>query len=437
MKITGITAILIVLAALSVPFQSAAAVEDPPAGEWVLKSIRRVENNPLLTHFLFEVYRPPFGKLDKIALHRVVRTLGDNNHENEDENEEGNNGWKTPVSDPDKVIVMISGTWEAGRWSEITDPAINPMIFLAVNGYDVYNIDFRTLNIPCLDYEQFETYNIDISCTADWNYGVFREDIKACVEKIKQLTGAKKIFMSGFSRGGVLMFIYASKYQADLKGLVSLDGGIKKYPPSGTKWDESTYNQVVKLFKDGLLVNTYNREIEPWLVGIEGVSDQTYPSWKLAGVLPYARNLVGETLPEKYDVISDYVADKAHYLMGDGIFTNYHGGNIQRDVLVTVLNEFARYLPLIQGLEDAQMAAYEDVPFLDYDDNDIYLPAIAFLTPLMCPGKICLQEYIHNSTKHPDVTIIYMEKYGHMDVLYGTHSLEDVKKPLLEWLNNH
>ena len=427
MKPVRIVVILVYWAIFSLPLSFVVKADDLPNPEWELKSIAQVENNPLLTHFTYEVSRPPYCAWDRIRLHRGV--LDDQAANPEDE--------PPPARDNRKVILMIPGTWNAGGWSKITDPTLNPMLHLANNGYDVFTMDYRTVNIPDLAYEQYSTQGIDLSPTTDWTYAVFREDIKACVEKIKELTGARKIFLSGFSRGGVLMYIYASKYQSDLKGLISLDGGIKDSIPYGVRLDESTYNQIVALFKEGVFIDPNTHSVFPWLAGITNLDERAYNSMRLAGVLPYARILAGAPLPEEFDNVSDWVADKIHYMLGEGLFTNYHGGYIRRDILVTVMNEFTRYTPNIQTLEDSQLMAHGDVPYFDYDDNDIFLPTIAFLTEIMCPQKSCQLDILPNMTKSKDITIIFLEEYGHMDVLFGTYSLADVKNPLLEWLNNH
>ena len=39
-------------------------------------------------------------------------------------------------------------------------------------------------------------------------------------------------------------------------------------------------------------------------------------------------------------------------------------------------------------------------------------------------------------TASHDVTDIYLHHYGHLDVYGGTHSLQDVKQPMLEWMND-
>lgn len=342
----------------------------------------QVENNSSLVHFEWEICRPPYGPYDTVTLHRVVsysRVI--------------------PFTrDNKKVIFMIPGTWNAGGWSKVTDPNANTMLYLANNGYDVYTMDFRSCNIPDMDYDQFSGNGIDIAPSTDWTYAVYREDIKTYVDKIKSESRAKKVFMSGFSRGGIHMYIYASKYQADIRGMIVFDYLVKDFPPMGDQMDEATYNQLVNLFKAG-------------------------------------------ALPANFTVLSDYVADSAHHVwdlfgFGEGALTNYYGGYIDRDVLVKALNEFSRYYPARQNLEDMLMQAYADVPYFDYDDNPINLPMVAYLTSYIgCMMNNCLNDALANMTTHDDVTINLLVGYGHMDILFGKNSLTDVKQPLLEWLN--
>jgi pimeloyl-ACP methyl ester carboxylesterase len=389
---------------------------------WPITSMNKVKDNDLY-HFVWEVSRPPQGPMDKIALHRVV---AENN--------------ANPGADHGKVIFVLPGTWSAAGWSDITDPRYNTLLFLANNGYDVFTIDFRNNFIPDMGYDQFAQQGVDISVSGGWGYDVYREDIKTCVEKIKDITKESKIFMAGFSRGAIHMFIYASKYADDLKGLVSFDGGIKDFPPYGQQMDEQTYNMVIAMFKAGQLPNPYNPgEMMPLVYDWDTPNAD---SWKLAGILPYAKHLAGGPLPTGFDVLADFIADEAYHLwdfmgLGEGILTKYHDGMIMRDILVKSLSEFTFYYPSLQTLESAMLDAYDDCPFLDYDDNDVYLPALAFATTLTCPNGVCLIDAIPNLTKSDDVEIVFLDGYGHMDVMFGTNSLKDVKEPTLLWLNDH
>jgi hypothetical protein len=52
------------------------------------------------------------------------------------------------------------------------------LVFLANNSYDVYTMDYRTVNIPDMDYDQFSDNNVDISPNTEWTNGVFREEVR-------------------------------------------------------------------------------------------------------------------------------------------------------------------------------------------------------------------------------------------------------------------
>ncbi|MBN2532036.1 MAG: hypothetical protein JXB88_04045 [Spirochaetales bacterium] len=381
--------------------------------KWKFKELTVVADNPQLIHTQWQFNSD--NNLDKIVLHRVVKK----------------EPWKRNSR---KVILMLPGTYQAAGWSDITDSNSNTMIYLANNGYDVFTIDCRVANIPDMDYEQLLAGGVDLLSTTDWTYGVFREDVKECVNLIKILSHTSKIFMSGFSRGATLMFIYANKYQNDLKGLVSLDGAIKDYPPYGDPMDELTYMQVIAFFKAGMLPNPETGDPVPWVYDI---GTPNYESWKLAKLLPNSKNMVGAPLPANYEDISDLVVTEAYYLWGPGMLTNYFGGYIAKDILVKIVNDFTRYYPSIQTIEDMQLAAYDDVPYFDYDDNVVDLPAIAFLTQINCPDGVPPGDLIPNLTVNSDVTINYLDGYGHVDVMFGANSLQDVKVPLLNWLNAH
>lgn len=401
--------------------------------DWVYKgvTVEELPDGVNVNHYVWETERPPYGPFDKIALHRFVY---------EPHNKLGIP--YLPARDKRKVLFIIPGTWNNGD-PKGNDPNFVENYYFAANGYDTYSMDFRTSQIPNLAYNQFEAYGIDVSPTGDWTYGVFREDIKTCIEKAKRISRAKKekLFLAGRSRGGTQMFIYASKYSEDLKGLISLDGGGKILPPSGTQMTQEEYELFVANFKaTGILLSE-----------VSG-----YEQAQFAGAVPSAVTAVGYDLAANaplffgpppdgstIETVSDLVAYGAYFAWGAGKVTNYYtpypGGSgetyMYLDVLMNIEAGFTRYWPAIQNIEGMQLDAYsgEDCPFLDYD-NLSDLPMIAFLSELFCPGGTCL--YLPgNKTLSDDVTFVYLPGYGHLDVYCGTHSLEDVKEPMLEWMN--
>jgi len=389
--------------------------------EWTYKGVSIAEKYPGLQHYIWETDRPPYGPFDKIALHRLV---------NSPHNQKAKPDRPSP--DKKKVIFIIPGTWSRGS-SSIDDERNSLNIFLANRGYDVYSMDFRTAYLPNLAYDQFEEYGYDISSTSDWTYGVFREDIKSCVDMAKRISRAKKIFLGGRSRGGTQMWIYASKYwKKDLKGLIGLDGGAP-FPSSTPPRSKDDYDEAIEAFKAGGM----------YLSEVSGYEQSQY-----AGVVPYSPNAVGfESLddavldtkanypwaayppPLAVETVSDLVAYGAHYAWGDGKVTNYYGGYIDLDILIKVESNFTRYWPGVQNVEQSND--------LDYAENDaeIDIPIIYFGSELGCPGGICLTPGLPLRAASTDVTILYLENFGHLDVYVGKYSFEEVSEPLLEWLN--
>ena len=405
--------------------------------DWFYKGVT-VEQVPAgVKHYVWEMERPPYGPFDKIALHRFVY---------EPHNPLAHPG--KPAHDKRKVLFIIPGTWDSGS-PKGTQPDFSENHFFAMNGYDTYSIDFRTSYIANLAYDQFagQGYADELQATGNWTYAMFREDIKACITKAKQLSRARKLFLAGRSRGGTQMFIYASKYwQQDLKGLISLDGGGKVLPPSGVALTEAEYEAYVENFKDS----------EDLLSEVG-----SYETGRFAGVVPFSSVTVGGPLPNAADLVppipdfapadktqintvSDLVAYGAFWTWGAGGVTNYYtpypggAGETYMDLtaLINIESNFTRYWPTIQDVEGAQLRAYSggDCPFLDYDDHLADLPMIAFLSELFCPGGAC-QALPGNMTLSDDVTIKYLPGYGHLDVYAGTHSRDDVKQPMLEWMN--
>jgi len=411
---------------------------DPWKVNWEYKGVTVSDYDPDLKHYVWETARPPYGPFDKIAMHRYIHQR---------------HNWDAdpyrPSGDPRKVLFIIPGTWDRG-FPKGSNPKVSENYFFAANGYDVYTIEFRTGYIkPNLAYDQFPQFGLAdaLKGTADWTYGVFREDIKACVELAKRLSRAHKLFMAGRSRGGTQLYIYAAKYwKQDLKGLISLDGGgaYVNVNPSG-QMSQAQFQASVAAFKAN----------GPYLSEVSGYEQSQY-----AGAVPFAKTAVGYDLAahapllfgpppdgSAIQTVSDLVAYGAYYAWGAGKVTNYYtpypGGSgetfMDRQVLIDIESNFTRYWPRMQDLEGTAMGNYLDNPYLDYDDTGkITLPIIFMASELFCPSGICqhLPPSYQPRTASTDITTIYLQGYGHLDVYAGTHSVQDVKQPVLEWMND-
>lgn len=424
---------------------------------WEYKGVNSVEGYPEIKHYTWERAVSPYGPMDKIALHRMV-------------NEPLNTVMlpRLPAHDQRKVIFLINGLWgKADSLSKNPDQSIP--LFLAINGYDVYGIDFRTKYIPNCAYHQFEPLGIDISTTAGWTFGAFREDIKACVEMTKKISRARKIFLGGLSHGAIQMWIYASKYPNDIKGLICMDGhGIKGAPGADTLFladmtpeeieaATSAFAAAVNVFQtSGVLLN----------------EQYGYEQALFGALVPYSQSVVGfnsfdefilnfkESLafpaPDPTVPITNSIELTQYFLfwrwgpgMISNVYTPYPGGNGETYMDPEALNAgrayLTRYWPQIQLLENdttfggGGLPRYDDCPFLDYDDHwqEIDVPVISFNGEFTCGGGCTGTsiEYTLNNLTTDDVTLVYLAGYGHQDLFSGTHSREDMKEPLLEWLN--
>jgi pimeloyl-ACP methyl ester carboxylesterase len=410
---------------------------------WTYKGVGVAEKNPALKHYFWETARAPFGPFDRIALHRFVL---------EPNNSAAIPGRPSP--DSREVLFIIPGTWDRGSTKD-SDPNVSENWYFANQGYDVYSIEFRTGYVANLAADQFAPagYGDALKATADWTYAVFREDIKACIELAKDIARTDKLFLAGRSRGGTQMYIYAAKYwQQDLKGLISLDGGGAYVTLDPTRQvSEAAFNASVAAFK---AKGPYLSEVSSFEQG------------RLAGAVPFSRNDVGKPLPAVADLppdkpippyapaekaviatVSDAAAYGSFYVWGAGKVTNYYtpypGGQgetyMEREVLVGILSNFTRYWPRIQDVEGAAMANYgTNHPYLDYvDTGDVNVPLLVFGSEFGCPNGVCRAPLPNQVTRIAgrDITTVFLAGFGHLDVYAGTHSREQVKKPMLDWMN--
>ena len=98
-------------------------------------------------------------------------------------------------------------------------------ILMALNGYDVYSIDYRH------HFIQPSYAAADCTFASQYGWDHFVGDVKVAINKIKEVSGFDKVFLAGESFGGMLSTVYASKYwKDDLAGIILLDGG------NGSKW---------------------------------------------------------------------------------------------------------------------------------------------------------------------------------------------------------
>jgi pimeloyl-ACP methyl ester carboxylesterase len=358
------------------------------------------------------------------------------------------------------VLFFNPGTWDRAIHAT-QETATSQQWYFAANGYDFYAIDFRTVFVPILDYDQYATlgYTSALAGTADWTYGVFREDIKVCVDFAKQISGANTVFMSGFSRGGTHTMAYAAKYSSDLKGMISLDGGglWRNVDNPAAQKSQALFNTTVASFKAGTLAAPYSI----FLVDATG-TERT----RFSGMFPNSRNTVTRApdnttsslstdvaflktyftaaglnptdIPAPPQTISDVMSYTYYWAWGKGLLTNTYGGFSTIDTQIKYQSILSRWWPNIQYLEGTFLTGYANNPYLDYQNTvNLTLPFLYFGTERSCAAGSCLTPGPGGPmTKSTDVTKIYLQGYGHTDTIVGSKSVTDVKAVELNWMNS-
>ena len=360
----------------------------------------------------------PNGLYDKIGLHRIAKT----------------------GATLKGVVFMLPGTYLSGEgW--ISNPTTDNFtktendsqaIYLANRGYDVYAIDYRTHFVPT------NLGTSQLSFMAGWGYDQWISDIKEGVNKAKEVSGADKIFLAGFSFGGRATMYYASKYwQDDLKGIILLDGGTNLKTANPT----NTYNLTAVLKQEN--------DIGKWALEAPNLPGTAVPSgWLMQR--QYAANNPGAPaeyppgtplIPTTNPVIGTPWANITAWsaYMMNGPSANISGGFTNVTVLSRTYAGFDRYWPDRLNLEYNAINDWTNCPYVAYDFNEFYakvnVPIIAFTSELF--GLPRGNGAVQNTTTNVETKNTLLKGYGHMDVYCGIYSVRDVNEPVYQWLLDH
>jgi len=381
---------------------SAIPVSSSPSDGWTSVAERGIKAYPDLLETVWQknASAPPNGDYDKIGLHRLVKA----------------------GTEPLGVLFILPGTWSSGE-QIISNPPEDPWtkyenyteaIYWANRGFDVYAMDYRTHFVPIL------TPASALSFMANWGWDQWISDIKECVEKIKEVSGAKRIYMAGESFGGSAAMNYASLYwEEDLKGIILLDGG-----PGGKRGGQTnTYNLTAAI---NLMIATGK-----WASEVHGPT--------VIFLFQYAdANPGGPSPVPGYPNASAWAADAIYYAWGAGGVSNIYGGYGKASVMIHICATFDRYWPARLSLESAAISDWNSCIYVTHDFDDLYseidVPLLGFTSELF--GLWYMGPFIHGIA-NPDFTGIYLMGYGHLDVYSGEYSEGDVSAPTYQWLISH
>jgi pimeloyl-ACP methyl ester carboxylesterase len=423
-----LTALLIMgLIVIAVPiFTPITATAD--ADNWTLTTgAREMKVYPDLREYIWQknASMPPHTAYDKVGLHRLVNP-----------------------NTAAKAVVLLLPEWSSSGANYISNPSTDnwvklennsQAIYWANRGFDVYCMDYRTHFIPnTMNASQLEFMK-------DYGWDMYVSDTKEVVDKVKEISGASKIFIVGYSQGAAVAMNYATKYwKTDLQGLILESaympsyaaGAVSDTPVASKRGNETnTFNMTSQL---NYLATTGNWSIENlplatilvmnYSLNNPGAPAEYPPGTPLPPTINPLTNKTWTNITER-NAVSFYSAGFSNTIAGLGNVTlvEHHWANGDR------------WVPSRIYIESKAMVDWVNCPYLTYDYDDHYseigVPLLAFNGALYS-NRTGTFRYI-NGLNTTDFTGIMLPNYGHYDVFFGTRSARDVSQPSYNWIINH
>lgn len=340
-----------------------------------------------LTETTWRASVPPFGKYDKVGLHRYQAANGKQM----------------------AVMFYLPGTHMNGELA-VTDENHNLWLYLAARGITVYTLDYRTHFVPNDPVP-------DLSFMKQWTVARFVDDGKLALSQIRKNSASLPIFVTGFSRGVTYAYILAGG--EPVAGLIALDGGFKSCR-------QHAFDESAALKK--LAVSNHYGEI---LARSRGWASRTEMMTRAA------KNPDGPAMG-KFPSIGAQVSSMLYYSWGPGVLANPVDGISSVKILAAAMAGYDRSFPRIQNIEGRAMASQVNDPTTPLDDHfgHMTVPVLYFGSTGMGPDNLISGIYSASNSGSKDVTINVLEKYGHLDVLYGNKADQAVYAVLDRWIKH-
>ena len=333
--------------------------------------------------------RPPGSPYDRIRLHRYRGT-----------------------GEPRAALLYLPGTHMNGTVA-IAEENHNLWLYLAGRGVDVYALDYRTHFVPSSKGSGFEFM-------APWTIEAFVEDARLAAALARRESGLASLFVAGFSRGVSIAYGLACVEPAgSVAGLIALDGGFKGHKPTAS-FDYAAAREKLEA------AGRYESDVA---AGIGW--DTRHRLMQTAAADPS-----GPPLDPAFDSIGAQVSELLYSAWGPGRLAHPRDGVSRVDVLARLLDGYDRYAPAIQNLDNASIADHADDPRTPVDDawGELAVPVLFFGTTGMGPRFLLSGIYSAVEAGSRDVSIHVLENHGHLDVLVGESSRQDVFNPVLSWI---
>src|SRR5665647_2510320 len=360
----------------------------------------------------------PNGQYDKIGLHRLI---------------------KQGIT-PKGVFLSVAGAYSNGEATISNPPTDNftktensyPPIYFANAGFDVYYMDLRTHFVP-------PNMNVSqLSFMTNWGWDQWISDIRETVLKVKEVSGAQKIFMA--SGGYEAPLNYATLYPNDLAGIVLIGGqlyGIRDSPVAVKRGNETnTYNLTKELMT---MTSFGNWSVENGGPGFWSFMNYTVnnPGAPVGNPIPFGLPPINPLTNKTWANVTELSTFLLFFASGSkfpGALSNIYYGYGNATVDIRFLSQTDNCCPARLNLESLAMADWVNCPYVthDFDDNynKIDVPLISFNSQLS--SNMTGTFRFVNGIGTADFTGIMLPKYGSLDVVLGTFAARDVYQPAYE-----
>ncbi|HEY2107321.1 MAG TPA: alpha/beta fold hydrolase [Candidatus Binataceae bacterium] len=301
------------------------------------------------------------------------------------------------------LILYLPGTNMNGALP-LADPRHWLPLYLAVNGAEVWSLDYRTHFIAP------QTPPDQLAELRGWTDAVFVSDIGAAVDFVLAKTGRGQLFIAGFSRGATFAYLYAAAHPEKVSGLVILDGFILRAGHMGGLKEQASRAYATDVGGRSLTFEKRKALLE--LVIRNPDAPAPIPKFRT----------VRENLEQ--------VLYESRGFGGRGGLANAIGGYSDAVTLARVLITYDRYWPAVQDSEDPL------TPALSGRLASSKIPVLAFASTNIGP-RWPAQVKSAAAQTGDDPTVVVLSGWGHLDVLCGTHARAQVYAPVLAWLRRH
>jgi pimeloyl-ACP methyl ester carboxylesterase len=299
------------------------------------------------------------------------------------------------------TVLYLPGTNMNGAIA-LYDPRYSFPVYLATRGVDVWALDYRTHFVAST-----ATPGEISDLFKGWTNEEFAADIATAANFILKQTGAQKIFVAGFSRGVSFAYLFTAQHRQEVAGIVALDGFIPRRASQPVPEDHA----VDDLAGKNLTWEKRQFLMEAVIANPDGPAP--LPKYQTA-----AENL-------------EHVVYDSKDFGGKGGLANPFDGYSTAVVLARMLVGYDRYWPAVQNYENPF------TPELRAALQGSKVPVIAFASTNIAPDWSTWVVESAHATGSDDVTFQVFPKWGHLDVLCGTHAQAQVFAPTAAWLKQH